>query len=175
MASQSYNANSSEKNESSYVVTTTDDISEKTVEMEMITPLGSDNANMGLFTNDPIDNGLYPTRQQRQASPNNVPSYMAPTKSAKAKVRSQGPVKQQSPYTPQWNTSTKRGSVTGSGCDSSSSGGGVATYQALRSPSPKGIGVRGQSRRIGGFSPDFNGCEDWTPPFGGHGWRHDLG
>lgn len=182
MASQPYHANHQVgQNESSYVtITTTDDMSEKTVEMEMLTPSGQD---MGLFSNEPRDTSPYPTRhQQRQASPNHVPSYMAPTQSAKAKVRSgQAPVKQQqqqqqqqrAPYTPQWNPSTRRGMVVGSGCDSSSSGGGVTSYQALKSPSPKGTGVRVQSRRIGSYSPDSHGCgvgEDWTMP-----WRHDFG
>ncbi|KAJ6764771.1 IQ-DOMAIN 5-RELATED [Salix koriyanagi] len=108
-----------------------------------------------------------------------VPSYMASTRSAKAKVRRQGLIKQRAPPTPQWNPSTKKDStIAGPGCDSSSSGGGTTTYQAPRSPSPKYNGARLHSRRhAGGYSPDhFNGGDDWRlPPLDGHGWRNGFG
>ncbi|XP_022738758.1 protein IQ-DOMAIN 1-like isoform X2 [Durio zibethinus] len=160
MSSQPYHARQLGIQEGSYMTlptttattTTTDDLSEKTVEMDVVTPM---------------DSGPYSTQQQPQLDFNNVPSYMAPTQSAKAKVRSQGPVKQQSgPYVPQWNPSTKKAS----GCDSSSSGGGTTIYQAPRSPGPKNNGARVPSRRLGGSSPDAGGGEDWRLPIGSHGW-----
>ncbi|KAL3570549.1 hypothetical protein D5086_027798 [Populus alba] len=143
MSAQPYNVRQSGPNEGSYVTlntttatatATTDDMSEKTVEMDMVTPTGTSNSNMGM-----LDPNLSSNRHQRQLSSSNVPSYMAPTQSAKAKVRSQGSTKQQyAPGTPLRSPFTKKGSSIngGSGCDSSSSGGGT-TYQAPRSPSPK--------------------------------------
>ncbi|XVF10080.1 hypothetical protein REPUB_Repub07fG0152400 [Reevesia pubescens] len=161
MSSQPYHARQLGIQESSYMTlpttttttTTTDNMSEKTVEMDVVTP---------------IDSGSYPTQQQTQSGSNNVPSYMAPTQSAKAKVRGQGPVKQQrGPYVPQWNPSTKKVS----GCDSSSSGGGTTIYQSPRSPGPKNNGARVPSRRLGVCSPDAGGGgEDWRLPIGSHGW-----
>lgn len=172
MSSQPYQAGHPGHQEASYMTlpttttttTTTDEMSEKTVEMDTV-------AHSGL-NRDSIDSGPYPTKQ-RQPSLNNVPSYMAPTKSAKAKLRGQGPVKQQSPYLPQWNPSTRKGFVAESGFDSSSSGGGTITYQAPRSPSPKSNGTRPYARRSAGYSPTSNGVDDW--PLGGHAWRHDFG
>ncbi|KAK8679847.1 hypothetical protein V6N13_108811 [Hibiscus sabdariffa] len=96
---------------------TTDNMSEKTVEMDVATP---------------IDSGSYSTPQQPQSDSNCVPSYMTPTQSAKAKVRSQG------------------------------SGGGPTIYQAPRSPASKNNGARVPSGRLGGCSPDAGvGGEDW--------------
>uniref|UniRef100_A0A6N2LKL9 DUF4005 domain-containing protein n=1 Tax=Salix viminalis TaxID=40686 RepID=A0A6N2LKL9_SALVM len=143
---------------------TTDDMSEKTVEMEMITP---------------TDTNLSSNRHHRQLSSSNVPSYMSPTQSAKAKVRSQGSTRQYAPATPQRSPFTKKGSnIAGSGCDSSSSGGGGTPYQAPRSPSPKYNGMRFHSKRhAGGYSPDSNsgGRDEWrVPPLDGHGWRNDF-
>ncbi|XP_061954003.1 protein IQ-DOMAIN 21-like isoform X1 [Populus nigra] len=184
MSAQPYNVRQLGPNEGSYVTlntttatATTDDMSEKTVEMDMVTPTGTSNSNVGI-----LDANLSSNRHQRQLSSSNVPSYMAPTQSAKAKVRSQGSTKQQyAPGTPLRNPFTKKGSSIngGSGCDSSSSGGGT-TYQApIRSPSPKQNGMRLHSKRhAGGYSPDFNGggCDDWrVPPLDGHGWRNDFG
>lgn len=184
MSTQPYNVRQSGPNEGSYVTlntttatatATTDDMSEKTVEMDMVTPTGTSNSNMGM-----LDPNLSSNRHQRQLSSSNVPSYMAPTQSAKAKVRSQGSTKQQyAPGTPLRSPFTKKGSSIngGSGCDSSSSGGGT-TYQAPRSPSPKQNGMRLHSKRhAGGYSPDFNGGgDDWrVPPLDGHGWRNDFG
>ncbi|XVF53389.1 hypothetical protein PTKIN_Ptkin05aG0095500 [Pterospermum kingtungense] len=134
---------------------TSDNISEKTVEMDVVTPM---------------DSGPYSTLQQPQSESNNVPSYMAPTQSAKSKARSQGPVKRQrgGPHVPQWNLSTKKVS----GCDSSSSGGVTTIFQAPRSPGSKNSGgARVPSRRLGGCSPDAGGGgEDWRLLIGNHGW-----
>lgn len=172
MSSQPYHARHLGANEPSYMTlttttTTTDDMSEKTVEMDVVTPPGKSNINMGLLETTP-----YTSQQERQSSSNNVPSYMAPTQSAKAKVRGQGSLKQRGPYLPQWNPSTKKGSnIVGSGCDSSSSGGGTAMYQAPRSPSLKNNGMRLHSRRLAaGYSPDCNGGH-----IDSHGWRNDFG
>ncbi|KAK9292725.1 hypothetical protein L1049_020704 [Liquidambar formosana] len=178
MASQPHHGRHLGQKESSHTThNTTDDMSEKTVEMDMVTPPRPDNLNMDLLTRDSLDSSPYQPQHQRQASSNNVPSYMAPTQSAKAKVRSQSSAKQRSPYGPQWNPSTRRVSISGLGCDSSSSGtGGPAVYQAARSPSPIGNGVRGQARRVAaGYSPDSSGGDEWALHFGGHGWRHDFG
>ena len=161
MSSQPYHTRQLGLQEDSYMTlpitttttATTDNMSEKTVEMDVVTPM---------------DSSPYSTQQQPQSGSNNVPSYMAPTQSAKAKVRSQGQVRQQrGPYVSQWNPSTKKVS----GCDSSSSGGGTTIFQAPRSPVPKNNGARVPSRRLGGCSPDAGGVgEDWRLPIGSHGW-----
>ncbi|XVE64408.1 hypothetical protein DITRI_Ditri07aG0098400 [Diplodiscus trichospermus] len=135
---------------------TTDKMSEKTVEMDVVTSM---------------DLSPYSTGQQPQSGSrfNNVPSYMAPTQSAKAKVRSQGQVKtQRGPYIPQWSPSKQQVA----GCDSLSSGGGTTIFQSRRSPSPKNNGARLPSRRLGGCSPDAgSGGEDLRLPFGSsHDW-----
>ncbi|XP_041009802.1 protein IQ-DOMAIN 1 isoform X2 [Juglans microcarpa x Juglans regia] len=170
MSSQPYRARHSGHHGASFMplattttTTGTDDMSEKTVEMDSFTHSKRD-------LNEP---GPYLSKQQ-EVSSNNVPSYMAPTKSAKAKVRSQGTVKPTGPHLPSWNQSTRRGLVAESGCDSSSSGGGgITTYQVLRSPSPKNNGTRLHTRRSTGCSPNSNGGDDW--PLGGHVWRQDFG
>ncbi|XP_019054531.1 PREDICTED: protein IQ-DOMAIN 1 isoform X2 [Nelumbo nucifera] len=150
MASQPWNTQHLSTLESSHVtLINTDDMSEKTVEMDTVTPPRSDPAT------------YYPTRQQhRQTGFDGVPSYMATTQSSKAKVRSQASVKQRIPTGLQWNSSTRRGSVSASACDSTSSGGGTAVYQVPRSPSPKGNGAHMHSfKRYGGYSPDSTGFE----------------
>ncbi|KAF3432810.1 hypothetical protein FNV43_RR23912 [Rhamnella rubrinervis] len=179
MSSQPYQARHSSPRDGTYVplantttTTTSDDMSEKTVEMDMAVASGSSNVNMEMLNQDLMDSSdPYSSRQQRQTSTNNVPSYMAPTQSAKAKVRGQGSVKPRGSYTPQWNTSTRRASVTGSGCDSSSSGGGTAAYHVPRSPSPKHNGLGLHGRRGAGCSPD---SPDWAFPLSVHGWRQDF-
>ncbi|THF97132.1 hypothetical protein TEA_007257 [Camellia sinensis var. sinensis] len=170
MASQPYHARNLGPRESSYMtLTTTDDNSEKTVEMDLVAPLGSENINMGRMSGDPIESGQYPNRQQRNLGLDSVPSYMAPTQSAKAKVRSQASAgRQHNPPVAQWNPSTKRGTTVGSGCDSSSSGGGMAHYQVARSLSPKNDGLRVQGKWIAGYSPDSSGDER-ALHLGGHG------
>lgn len=158
--------------ETSYMtITATDEMSEKTVEMDMTSPPGFNNIHMGLHARDPVDTDLYSKQQ---------PSYMAPTQSAKAKVRSQGTVKQNrsssTSYVPQWNSSTRRPSASGSAGDSSSSGGGTLAYKAPRSPSPNSKGtVRATQVRGLGYSPDSSGGEDWRMLLSGNGWRHDFG
>ncbi|KAK2453124.1 protein IQ-DOMAIN [Trifolium repens] len=174
MSSQPYNVRHLGQRESSYMTlpsttsTTTDNMSEKTVEMDIVATPSRSNYNLGLMGQEFHDASPSYSRHQRPRSPGR-PSYMAPTKSAKAKVRAEGPFKQRFPSGANWNSSTKRGSVIGSGCDSSSSGGGTtSTYQFPRSPGPKVNGVRSESRRIVGGSQDYT--EDWAVPLGAHGW-----
>ncbi|XP_048127224.1 protein IQ-DOMAIN 21 isoform X2 [Rhodamnia argentea] len=153
--------------------TVTDDLSEKTVEMDMVMP---ENMNLRFVGREPGDaSSPSSARHQRQSSSNNVPSYMVPTQSAKAKVRGQGPGMQRSPLGPQWNPSTKKGQSPETGCDSSSSGGGTMAYQAPRSPVVKVKGQPGQARRIAGYSAEHMGTDGWTLPVVGRTWRHDFG
>ncbi|XP_028790968.1 protein IQ-DOMAIN 1 [Neltuma alba] len=177
MSSQPYNVRNVGQREASYMAlattttTTTDDMSEKTVEMDMVAPLGSSNISaMGLMNQEFLDSSPMSNRKHHRQFSLNAPSYMAPTQSAKAKVRGQGPIKPRGSPGPQWNSSTKKGPGVGSMCDSSSSGGGTSGYKFPRSPSPKLNGSRPQSRRIAGSSPDYPGFEDWALPLGGHGW-----
>ncbi|KAL3846180.1 hypothetical protein ACJIZ3_003583 [Penstemon smallii] len=149
--------------------TVVDDMSEKTVEMDLVMPLGSEKFNMGGFSGDPIESSPYNSRHPRRLGLDDMPSYMAPTKSAKAKVRSQGPIKPRSPPPAQWNSSTKRGNVTGLAYESSSSGGGT-TYQAPRSPNLKDN--RGPSKWIG--SPESS-SEERALGLGAHSWKHNYG
>ncbi|XP_027160526.1 protein IQ-DOMAIN 1 isoform X1 [Coffea eugenioides] len=156
MASQPYHARHLvPPRETPYVAltsTTTDDMSEKTVEMD----LASENVVKSIRSSIGGDMDLMETtspyaaaRQQRQLGSEFVPSYMAPTQSAKAKVRNhQDSIKNRS-------TSTKRGAVAGPGYDSSSAGGRTSTFHVPRSPNPKSNGNRGPGKWIGGgYSPD---------------------
>ncbi|KGN57664.1 protein IQ-DOMAIN 1 isoform X2 [Cucumis sativus] len=165
MSSQPYNNVRQSTTRESYitpttVTTATDDMSEKTVEMDP-TQLNLDSFDLGQV------GGPY---SSRQSISKNVPSYMASTQSAKAKVRNQGVVKHQGP---KWNKAMRRGSVFGSGCDSSSSGGGTMTYQGQRSPIPMNNGPRLSPIHVMGCGPDYPGGEDWAlPPLGVNSrWR----
>ncbi|CAI0397451.1 unnamed protein product [Linum tenue] len=191
MSSQPYHGGRFGPTDNSYMTlttttttTTTDDLSEKTVEMDVATPTTAAGSGIGNISIGVMDSAggshLYsarPRRQQAPPTPNHVPSYMAPTQSAKAKARANmGPVKQVSPYTPQWNSSTKRGHVVGSSssvCDSSSSGGGTAIYHVANSPKTSAA-LRFLSRRLpAGYSSDSSaGGDEWRLPVGidGHGW-----
>lgn len=167
MSTQPYHVRQSTARESYITPTTTthtptDDMSEKTVEMDPIA--------LAQLNSDSIESDPHLFRQQRQSISKNVPSYMAPTQSAKAKVRAHGPAKHQGP---KWNMPTRRGSVFGSGCDSSSSGGGTMTYQGQRSPSPMNNGTRLSPIQMVGCGPaDYpNGREDWGLPLGVNNWR----
>ncbi|PSS04462.1 Protein IQ-DOMAIN like [Actinidia chinensis var. chinensis] len=154
MESQPYHTQDLGPRESSYVTrTTTDETSDKTVEMDLEKPMGSVNINMGRISRDPNETISYSTRRHRNLGLDSVPSYMAATQSAKAKVRNQATVRERGQSVAQWNSSTKRGTFVGPGCDSSSSGGGTMTYQAPRSPSPNSNG-RVKAKWIGGYSPD---------------------
>ncbi|KAL2975137.1 hypothetical protein AAZX31_14G143000 [Glycine max] len=170
MSSQPYNVRNMGPHETSYMTlasttsTTTDNMSEKTVEMDMVaTPGPTNTRNVSPMNQDFVDLSPVSNRHRHIPPSPNRPSYMTPTQSAKAKVRAQGPSKPRVSVG-QWNFSTKGGS-TG---DSSSSGGRIVAYQFPRSPGPKINGIRSQSKRIVGSSPDYT--EDWTLPLGAHGW-----
>ncbi|KAH0662094.1 hypothetical protein KY284_027025 [Solanum tuberosum] len=106
----------------SYVsLSITDDISEKTVELD---PLGSEDVNLAHHILSPVERSPYSSTQSNMDS---VPSYMAPTKSAKAKIRSPGPIKPKSPPgVAQWNATPKKVTARRWSYDSSA-----------RSPNPK--------------------------------------
>lgn len=94
-------------------LSTRDDISEKTVE------LGSEDVNLAHHIASPYSS--------RQSNMDSVPSYMAPTQSAKAKVRSPGPIMPQSPPgAAQWYATANKGTARRWSYDSSA-----------RSPNPK--------------------------------------
>lgn len=148
--------------ENSYITATnTDNTSEKTVEMDIPRPSGRippDSIPPPNPYRHNISNFHAPEFEGRDIPM--VPSYMAPTKSAKAKVRSSSSGKQRAPP-------MRRASVGG---DSSSSGGATSIYQAPRSPSPQPSGGREQhTRRNTGYSPDSSGGgDDRMPLWGGY-------
>ncbi|KAL5726910.1 hypothetical protein ACHQM5_000154 [Ranunculus cassubicifolius] len=171
MSSQPWQVRELEARQNSYAsFMHADNMSEKTVEMDRVTPSVADPINLTRFGRTSVDSVPQKTRQQRQLSQESVPSYMAPTQSAKAKVRTQGSAKQRAAPAFQWNTSSKKGS----GGDSSSSGAGTVTFQTGRSPSPKGNGLGTQAMRLTGYSPDSSGGDGWISPFEGHARRYDL-
>ncbi|KAF8104874.1 hypothetical protein N665_0166s0057 [Sinapis alba] len=144
--------------------TTPDDDSEKTVEMDVTTPTSLKDRIIGLTDREYIDFGSNRQAHKQRKSPSHMPSYMTPTVSAKAKVRDQDTtVKLQgTSFMPYWNSSTKNGSINGSGCDSSSSGGVVANgYPGPKSPNPKMD-----------FRKPVSPSQSPTG-FGKRGWRHD--
>ncbi|XP_077229529.1 IQ-domain 21 [Tasmannia lanceolata] len=181
MATQPWQArNMAPPPESSYVtITNTDNTSEKTVEMDMARPSAFDH-----LSQSPVETAPFPSQQRYSSTFSDrpgpghpvearrdvsvVPSYMAPTQSAKAKARTHGATKQRVPVAFQWNTSTR------SGGDSSSSGGGTTIYPP-RSPIPKGLGVPMPSRRLTGYSPDSSCGNDRMPPSVRHGRWNNFG
>ncbi|KAL1822292.1 hypothetical protein ACET3Z_009070 [Daucus carota] len=169
MASQPHHMRNGPHDSSYMTLKTTDSMSEKTVEMDMAIPLGSEFVPMGRrLSGDSLEPARYSTRHNQHSGSDSVPSYMAPTKSAKAKVRSQGPVsaKPRNSSVSSWNPSTKRGPA-GNG-DSSSSGGGTVSYQVQMTPSPKSNALhQGQPKWMAGYSPDSSGGDER-----GHLWRH---
>lgn len=144
--------------------TTPDDVSEKTVEMDVTTPTSLKERIIGLTDREYIDVGSYRPAHKQRKSPSHIPSYMTPTASAKAKVRDQDTtVKiQGTSFMPYWNSSTKNRSINESGCDSSSSGVVSTGYPALRSPIPKMD-----------FRKPVSPSQSPTG-VGKRGWRHDL-
>ncbi|MCD9558886.1 IQ-domain [Datura stramonium] len=143
--------------ESSYVtLSTTDDMSDKTVELDLITPLGSEDVNLAHHTASPAERSPYSSWQHRQSSMDCVPSYMTPTQSAKAKVRSPGPIKPRSPPWAQWNATTKKGTARRWSYDSSA-----------RSPNTK------TSARIATYSPKSS-ADDRASSLGGPACRYNF-
>ncbi|XP_073292910.1 protein IQ-DOMAIN 21-like [Primulina huaijiensis] len=147
-----------------------DDMSEKTVEMDYVTQVGLENMNMGQFRGDSIESSPYRGRQPRRLSSDDVPSYMAPTQSVKARIRNQGLVKQKSPPTAQWNSSTRTGNGYGLGYETSSLGGG-SNYQASRSPNPKDNITHGPGKWT--RSPESS-SEERALVSAMHGWRRSF-
>lgn len=181
MATQPYQAKNLGSHEGSLMArTSTDNTSEKTLEMDMATPPNARLSSIGRSTRDTPPDRAYTNRQQRLAGFDSgnatpIPSYMAPTQSAKAKVRLLGATKQQLGLSiSQWNSSTKKSSPFGSGNDSSSSGGGTATYQHARSPSPKSQPVNAHARKAAGYSPDSSCSSEQMLHLGTHGWRYNY-
>ncbi|XP_024984382.1 protein IQ-DOMAIN 1 [Cynara cardunculus var. scolymus] len=173
MASQPYQAHPVGPNEGSYLtLATNDDVSVKTVEMDLVTPLSSEYITTGGLSGETLDSAQH-SQSQRQSGSDQVPSYMAPTQSAKAKVRAQNLGKHKG-------QPVKKGGLgNGLAFDTSSSGGNV-TYQVPRSPSPNpkgygigGNGVRSQQKWSTGYSPDSSGGDDGS--MGRYGWRHHFG
>lgn len=143
-------------NESTYMTaaTSTADVSERTVEMDIVDPPHHRDTSNVIHRS---------SKESRQSSFDGVPSYMAPTQSAKAKVRAQGPSKPRAHSPSPWNhpsPSTKRSPLGPSGGDSSSSGGGSLHYQYAYTPSPNNNGIRAQARKNAGYSPDSTGSTD---------------
>ncbi|CAN4089554.1 unnamed protein product [Withania somnifera] len=161
--------------DSSYVTpSTTSDMSEKTVEMDLA--LDSETINSARHTFDQAETSLYSARKEGHSKFDNVPSYMAPTKSAKAKVRSQGLVKHRSPPAAQWNASTRKAPHYGLGLESSTGTSTTAIYQASRSPSPKTNANRSSghaNKWMATNSPESSG-DDRTSPLGAHAWRYNF-
>lgn len=162
MASQPYNAR---PHDASYLTqgTTNDDVSIKTVEMDLVTPLSSDYITAGRISGETTDSVQH-SQSRRQSGSDYFPSYMAPTQSAKAKVRAH-------------NSGKQKGQPVKKGLsfDTSSSGGNVMyQVQVPRSPSPNPKGyVRGQSKWSTGYSPDSSGGDDGSTSR--YGWRHHFG
>lgn len=173
MATQPWQERQPERRDGSYVtLVNADNISEKTVEMDRVTPSGTDPVKMAQMGRNVVDSGPPSNRHPR---PESVPSYMAATQSAQAKVRGQGSVKQRPAPAHQWNSSSKKVTGSVSLADSWSSSAGTAMYQTGRSPSPKGNGL-GVHTRLTGYSPDSSGGGDgWISPFEGNAKRHHLG
>ncbi|KAG5617268.1 hypothetical protein H5410_017092 [Solanum commersonii] len=164
--------------DSSYVTpSTTSDMSEKTVEMDLITgPLDSETINSAHHTFDQAETSPYSARKVGHSKFDNVPSYMTPTKSAKAKVRNQGLVKHRSPPSAQWNASKRKGAHHGLGLESSSGASTTAIYQASRSPSPKTSANRSSghaNKWMATYSPESSG-DDRASPLGPHPWRYNF-
>ncbi|CAD5164899.1 unnamed protein product [Musa acuminata subsp. malaccensis] len=145
---------------SSYVTATAmDGLSEKTVEMDT-------------GRRSPVNPTHYSYHlRDEPAQPAAVPSYMAATQSARAKVRAQVPVAK--PHEPKRNAATRRSRArSDNAADSSSSGGGTSTTinPAARSPSHTGVALGMQTRRHRAYSPDSScGGHDRTPSSGGRG------
>lgn len=166
MASQPYQGHPIGPHDGSHLTQpTSDNISVKTVEMDLVTPVSSEYITTGRLSGETVDSAQH-SQSRRQSGSDMIPSYMAPTQSAKAKVRAQNSGKNKGQATKKWLA-----------FDTSSSGG---IFQAPRSPSPnlKGYGngangVRAQSKWSTGYSPDSSGGDDGS--MGRYGWRHHFG
>ncbi|XP_071720831.1 protein IQ-DOMAIN 21-like [Rutidosis leptorrhynchoides] len=170
MASQPYQKRSVGPNEGSYLThNPNDDVSVKTVEMDLVTPLSSEYITTSRLSGETFDSAKHSQSQRQSISSDQVPSYMAQTQSAKAKVRVQNMGKHKG-------QPVKKGGLTnGLSFDTS-------PYHIPRSPSPSpspqgyvngSNGVRGQSKWATGYSPDSSGGDDGS--MGRYTWRHHFG
>ncbi|XP_019200514.1 PREDICTED: protein IQ-DOMAIN 14-like isoform X2 [Ipomoea nil] len=162
MASQAkeYSRPSQQHDGSRVTISTMDDISsEKTVEIDFHSPMRSELVKSTRYSITTGETSPYTARGHRQmlSGCDGVPSFMAPTQSAKAKVRTQGSNKTQSPPSAQWNSSTKRG---------------LTTLQGSRSPNPKSCAR--QVKWMPSYSPESSG-DDRVSPLRNFGWRHNFG
>ncbi|KAK4718496.1 hypothetical protein R3W88_016834 [Solanum pinnatisectum] len=141
------------RREGSYVsLSITDDVSEKTVELD---PLGSEDVNLAHHIVSPVERIPYSSTQSNMDS---VPSYMAPTKSAKAKIRSPGPIKPKSPPgVGQWNATPKKVTARRWSYDSSA-----------RSPNPKT-----SAKWMATYSPETR-VHDRASPMGAPACRYNY-
>ncbi|CAL9133011.1 unnamed protein product [Musa textilis] len=145
---------------SSYVTATAmDGLSEKTVEMDTGRRSPANPTHYSYHLRD------------EPAQPAAVPSYMAATQSARAKVRAQAPVAK--PHEPKRNAAARRSRArSDNAADSSSSGRGTSTTinPAARSPIHMGAALGVQTMRHRAYSPDSScGGHDRTPSSGGRG------
>ncbi|CAH1440742.1 unnamed protein product [Lactuca virosa] len=86
MASQPYQGHPIGPHDGSYLTQpTSDNISVKTVEMDLVTPVSSEYITTGRLSGETVDSAQH-SQSRRQSGSDMVPSYMAPTQSAKAKV-----------------------------------------------------------------------------------------
>lgn len=99
-----------------------------------------------------------------------VPSYMAATQSAKAKVRTHGPIKKQNQSSGQQTHSPRWASRHG---DPLSLGGGTTIHQTPRSPSLNSFCTH--PHWIKDHGPDFGGAARRTPPRCNSRRRIDFG
>ncbi|XP_071686711.1 protein IQ-DOMAIN 21-like [Rutidosis leptorrhynchoides] len=90
MALQPYHTNLVGPNEgSNLTISANDDVSVKTVEMDLVTPVSSEYITAGRLSGETFESAQHSQSQRQSISSDQVPSYMAPTQSAKAKVRVQ--------------------------------------------------------------------------------------
>ncbi|XP_057525754.1 protein IQ-DOMAIN 21 [Amaranthus tricolor] len=152
------NTKPGQNDQSTYMTaTSTGDVSERTVEMDMVDPP---------HLRDPTKFIHRSSKDTRQSSFDGVPSYMAPTQSAKAKARAQSSSKQRAQSLSPWNhpsPSAKRSPIGPTFGDSSSSGGGSVHYPYAHTPSPNS-----KARKAAGYSPDSTCSSDRVAS---NGWR----
>lgn len=160
MASQpsQYSRHVVPRESSCVTLSTTDDISEKTVEMDLVNPLGSEDVNLAHHIASPAERSPYSSWQHRQSNIGCVPSYMTPTQSAKAKVKSSGPIKPRSPSGGQWNATVKKGTARRWSYDSSA-----------RSPNPTT-----SAKLMATYGSPESSAHDRASPLGGPACRYNF-
>ncbi|CAN6444755.1 unnamed protein product [Victoria cruziana] len=160
-----------------------DDMSEKTVEMDIAR--ASSHADAGHHCNAHFPGRYFrrpPLSPEKEVTVTYVPrkdtnpyvkvvptpSYMANTRSSIAKARAHVPQKHAPPLAYAWKPPSKRLGSTG---DSSSSGGYGAPTSHERSSSTKAIDMRARTHGVPSYSAESSGGEERTPPPGGTGRR----